>query len=80
MLLSCGSGESDDDNISFSKRIESASVASKDNSITFDPIQTEQSIYGINLAITKPAEIAIYKKYFYYYTIIVVKYNYYIVK
>jgi len=60
-VLSCGSGESDED-ISFSKRIDSMSIASKDNSITFDPLQTEQSIYGINLSVTKPAEIAIYKK------------------
>uniref|UniRef100_A0A2S2PUL1 Polyphosphoinositide phosphatase n=2 Tax=Schizaphis graminum TaxID=13262 RepID=A0A2S2PUL1_SCHGA len=59
---SCGSGESDED-ISFSKRIDSTSIVSKDNSIIFDPLQTEQSIYGINLAVTKPAEIAIYKKY-----------------
>lgn len=60
--LSCGSGESDED-ISFSKRIESISIASKDNSLTFDPLQIEQSNYGINLALAKPTEIAIYKKY-----------------
>jgi len=60
-VSSCGSGESDED-ISFSKRIDSTSIASKDNSITFDPLQTEQSIYGINLSVTKPSEIAIYKK------------------
>lgn len=62
LLFSCGSGESDDD-VSLSKRIDSASIASKDNSITFDPLQAEQNNYGINLAVAKPTEIAIYKKY-----------------
>lgn len=38
------------------------SVASKDNSIIFDQLQTEQNNYGINLAKAKPSEIAIYKK------------------
>lgn len=61
MYLSCGSGESDED-ISFSKRIESMSITSKDNSIIFDQLQTDQNNYGINLAIAKPSEIAIYKK------------------
>ncbi|VVC42223.1 Hypothetical protein CINCED_3A001710 [Cinara cedri] len=56
------SGESDDD-ISFSKRIESMSITSKENSINFDHIQTEQNYYGINMAVTKSADIAIYKKY-----------------
>lgn len=60
-VISCGSGESDED-ISFSKRIESGSIASKDNSITFDHLQAEQSNYGINLATAQPSEIAIYKK------------------
>ncbi|XP_025420076.1 polyphosphoinositide phosphatase isoform X2 [Sipha flava] len=59
---SCGSGESDED-ISFSKRIECGSIPSKDNSITFDPLQPEHSNYGINLALAQPSEIAIYKKY-----------------
>lgn len=62
-VFSSGSGESDDD-ISLSKRIESTSIASKDNSITLDPQQIEQNFYGINLAVIKPADIAIYKKYF----------------
>lgn len=62
-VFSCGSGESDDD-ISLSKRLESTTIASKDNSITLDPQQIEQNYYGINLAATKLADIAIYKKYF----------------
>lgn len=77
-VLSCGSGESDEDNISFSKRIESSSITSKDNSITFDPLQTEQSHYGINMAVAKQADISIYKKYVTYYTILIMgmKYNF----
>jgi len=38
------------------------SIASKDNSITFDQLQTEQNNYGINLTTAKPSELAIYKK------------------
>lgn len=60
-VFSCCSGESDDD-FSFSKRIDSLSIASKENSITFDHLQFEPNQYGINLTAIKPADIAIYKK------------------
>lgn len=60
-VFSCCSGESDED-ISFSKRIDSLSIASNENSITFDHQQFELNQYGINLAVVKPANIAIYKK------------------
>lgn len=38
------------------------SIASKENSITFDQLQFEQNHYGINLAVAKPSDITIYKK------------------